>query len=122
MPYAVCDIIGSGTDGDPFRPAIADYMTQGITKYQAVIDQSIRNHCLVYCQGDTTAAFADSRIVGTNAALSHVITQAEADNWNARFAKYNFPEFINAGDTVGQTLRQIGRYIQNQFDVTWINN
>lgn len=105
MEYGACEIIGSGTARNPYRPVVADYGCSfvGVNKGQTNI------MFVKFDGGDITGAIADPRVVTLNRPLTDTLTALQANVVNnrleARFGITSDP--ITAGMTVKQVYDTI---------------
>ncbi len=115
--WAISPIIGSGTGEDPYRPLAATYATS----WFGWSAPGLNWYLVRATAGDLVAAEADSRItMFPDLAYTDVLTLAQR-NWliNKCDALGQPSGWVTAGITFGQALRTVGRWAQNNFDVTW---
>ena len=110
MEYGICDVVGSGTATNPYRPLIADYGSQ----YVAIIPEDRRCAFVKVQGGDLVAAAADPGIFHINVGLQQVLTAGQASAANTRFARWNLTTEAAAGQTVKQVLINVAQ----ELDVT----
>ena len=130
MRWVISPIIGNGTSEvvvgseattGPYRAKASDYGA-----HSAVIpgndDGTPKfNWCLVYFDGDVTAAESDPDLtVLPNLTMDHRITLAQRDWLRTRLQNRGLPYlWVNTGDTVLSILRTIGRYLDAKYDIDW---
>lgn len=110
MEYGICDVVGSGTGENPYRPLVADYGCN----YVAIIPDDNRCAFVKVQGGDLVAASADPGIFHINQRLQQVLTAGQANAANTRFARWNLTTEAQAGLTVKQVLADVMR----ELDVT----
>jgi hypothetical protein len=110
MEYGICDVVGSGTSENPYRPLIADYGSS----YVAIIPEDRRCAFVKAQGGDLVAASADPGIFHITLGLQETLTAGQATTVNNKFDRWNLTTRASAGRTVKQVLVDV---IQ-ELDVT----
>ena len=110
--YYICGIVGTGGDGDAYRPALADYpvdwsMTQG------------GQNCLVYVSNPTPELDADPRIVAFKKDLTATYTLEEWGVLTERLSVYGIDlSEYDPERTVREIINAIGREWEPTFDLS----
>ena len=131
--WIISPVIGDGTDRiitgqesttGPYRPKAANYATEwgGVIPGNADGTPAF-NWCIVRATaGDLAAADADTDlIVFPDLDMDHVLTIAQRNWLISRLDARGFNSgWVDPGITVLQVLRTIGRWLEANFDVTWI--
>lgn len=110
MEYGICDVVGSGTSTNPYRPLIADYGSQ----YVAIIPEDRRCAFVKVQGGDLVAAAADPGIFHITLGLNDTLTAGQANFTNTKFARWSLTTQAAAGDTVKEVLIKVAK----ELDVT----
>lgn len=116
--WAISPVVGGTGPDDPYRPKAADYATD----WGAVIVDGM-NWCIVRATaGDLAAADADPDIIlFPDLTMGTVLTLAQRNWLITRLNARGLPSgWVTAGITFGQALRTMGRWLDDRFEVTWI--
>ncbi len=125
--YYLCNIIGDGSDDNPYRPAVADYEASGVS-WAGVIESGpdgrpIHADCLVIVNTeDHSALRRDARIDampdfaldGKMSAINNVVKTAMV---NALRRRGIVKSGISNTDGYREALQQIGQQRSGAFDI-----
>lgn len=122
--YYICDIIGDGTEFNPFRPAVADYNVpwSGMIKSDPVTGQPLSPFALVIVGGnkhvdilkdsriDSMPDFPlDAKVSGMHKPTKDVMVTA--------LARRGIPvDFLSTVDGYREVIRTVGRQLEPTFN------
>lgn len=123
--YYICDIIGTGDETDPFRPAVADHGVAwaGVIDSDPETGQPIHETTLVVVETENHAALRkDNRIdalpdFALDGKMTAINTQARNGMLNALQKRGFVTSAINNADGYRDALQQIGRQRGKAFDI-----
>lgn len=123
--YYLCDIIGTGSDMDPYRPVVADYGVAwvGVIESNPETGAPIHADTLVLVETDNHAKLrADSRIDALSDFVldgkMNAINSAARTAMSAALSRRKFSaSSINNADGYREALQQIGRQRSPQFNI-----
>lgn len=122
--YYISDLIGDGTDDNPFRPAVDDYKVPYamVSKCDPVTGLPLKNYTLVLVGGNKHSQIqADSRCQALpdfpkDAKISSM-HRATKDKMIADMQRRGIPvDFITTADGYREIIRKIGKGIDLAFE------
>lgn len=122
--YYICDIIGDGSENNPYRPAVSDYGVSwaGTIKSDPVTGHPVLPYAFVVVGGNKHVEIQrDSRIddlpdfpMDAKVSSMHKPTK---DKMVEKLQKRGIPTaFLATADGYREVIRQIGRQLEPQFD------
>lgn len=123
--YYLCDIIGTGSDMDPYRPAVADHGVAWVGVIESNPETGAPSHAdtIVLVETDNHAKLrADSRIDALPDFVldgkMNAINSAARTAMSAALSRRKFSiSSINNADGYREALQQIGRQRSPQFNI-----
>ena len=115
---------GSEATTGPYRPKAAQYATDWAGVIPGNEDGTPAfNWCLIRATaGDFAAASADTDLtIFPDLAMSDTLTLAQRNWLKTKCQALGQPDaWVVAGLTFGQALRKVGRWLENNFEVSWV--